>query len=531
MKMSDAVENSAGGKLFNFRPVLFSAAFFALGIAFAYGRRYFGLSFWWLTAGVPAFVLALLFSAAKRKAAAVCAALALCFALGTLGFSAEISAFAEGSRYSGEYAVTGTVAEKKEYDKISVLLLENVTIGGTKEQGKINATLPASLSASVAVADKVTVFGKVETNTEAFDDYGFRAEEVSGRVRFQIDVSSLTVTGKSKNPFLAVRSRLVETLYAGMDEESAAVTCALLTGDTSGIESGLLENVRRGGIAHIFAVSGLHIGALYAFCLFLFRKTKLSACPRGIKFFLVAALLFFYGGVCGFSPSVVRACVMCIVLYAHMLIGVKSDLLESAGLAALLLLLVRPSFLFEVGFQLSFAACLSIGVLSRPLKRLSFKIFKVKEEPYLGERVKKSVASFVSVSLAAQLGTAPVLLDTFGYISLWSLLLNGVFVPLVGAVFAGLLAIAFVAAMLPLAAAPVLLYVPSVLWSAVLLVFHAFDFSLPAIQGWRFGRGAVLYYAALCAASDKINLSAKARGMSALLLAAGTVLAVVGINL
>lgn len=394
------------------------------------------------------------FPPAKRKAAAVCAALALCFALGTLGFSAEISAFTEGSRYSGEYAVTGTVAEKKEYDKISVLLLESVTIGGTKAQGKINATLPASLSASVAVADKVTVFGKLETNTEAFDDYGFRAEEVSGRVRFQIDVSSLTVTGKSKNPFLAVRSRLVETLYAGMDEESAAVTCALLTGNTSGIESGLLENVRRGGIAHIFAVSGLHIGALYAFCLFLFRTTKLSACPRGIKFFLVAALLFFYGGVCGFSPSVIRACVMCIVLYAHMLIGVKSDLLESAGLAALLLLLVRPSFLFEVGFQLSFAACLSIGVLSRPLKRLTFKIFKVKEGPYLGERIKKSVASFVSVSLAAQLGTAPVLLDTFGYISLWSLLLNGVFVPLVGAVFAGLLAIAFVAAMLPLAAAP-----------------------------------------------------------------------------
>ena len=123
MKRSDAVENSAGGILFNFRTVLYSAEFFALGIAFAYGRRYFGLSFWWLAAGIPVFVLALLFSAAKRKAAAVCSALALCFALGTLGFSAEISAFTEGSRYSGEYAVTGTVAEKKEYDKISVLLL------------------------------------------------------------------------------------------------------------------------------------------------------------------------------------------------------------------------------------------------------------------------------------------------------------------------------------------------------------------------------------------------------------------------
>lgn len=172
-------------------------------------------------------------------------ALALCFALGTLGFSGGNFGFYRRESIFGRIRGHGTVAEKKEYDKISVLLLESVTIGGTKAQGKINATLPASLSASVAVADKVTVFGKLETNTEAFDDYGFRAEEVSGRVRFQIDVSSLTVTGKSKNPFLAVRSRLVETLYAGMDEESAAVTCALLTGNTSGIESGLLENVRR----------------------------------------------------------------------------------------------------------------------------------------------------------------------------------------------------------------------------------------------------------------------------------------------
>ena len=126
----------------------------------------------------------------------------------------------------------------------------------------------------------------------------------------------------------------------------------------------------------------------------------------------------------------------------------------------------------------------------------------------LGERVKQAVASFLSVSLAAQIGTAPVLLASFGYVSLWSLLLNCLFVPLIGAVFALLLALVLFSCLLPLGAAPVLLYLPSVFWSAALLVFHAADFSF-VLTGFKLGAAAILYYAIVVLLSGKINIERK----------------------
>ena len=113
--------------------------------------------------------------------------------------------------------------------------------------------------------------------------------------------------------------------------------------------------------------------------------------------------------------------------------------------------------------------------------------------------------------MAAQIATAPILLHFFGYVSLWGLALNLLFVPLVGAAFSFLLVLAFVAALLPLAAAPILLYVPSMLWSALLLAFYAVDFSSFAVEGIRLGSAALLFYAFFIFLSDKLNLPGRLR--------------------
>lgn len=103
------------------------------------------------------------------------------------------------------------------------------------------------------------------------------------------------------------------------------------------------------------------------------------------------------------------------------------------------------------------------------------------------------------------------MLHSFGYVSLWGLALNLLFVPLVGAAFSFLLVLAFVAALLPLAAAPILLYVPSMLWSALLLAFYAVDFSSFAVEGIRLGSAALLFYAFFIFLSDKLNLPGRLR--------------------
>ncbi len=511
-------DNSKDGKLFNFRPVLFAAVFLGLGIAFAYARIFKGASFLWLLFGIPLLGMPFLFLRGAVKAFLTAGIFALCFSLGALSFSLEWNSYRTCGGYAGECTVTGTVVEKKVYENFSMIVLSGITIDGNEEKGKLVAYLGVASANEIELSDEVLMLGKVETEISLFDEYGFQAEEIVESIKFRAAADSIQTTGRGFRPFLAARSRLKQVLYTGMDQDSASVAYALFTGDTSGIENGLLENVRRGGIAHIFAVSGLHVGALYAFCLLLTEKTRLQRLSKPARFFLVSAVLLFYGGVANFSPSVLRATVMCLVFYASKLIGNKPDLLESAGVAAFLVLLFRPALLFEVGFRLSFAACFSIGILSRRLlDGFDLCLFVDRralaaagKPPSLFSRFRCSVSSFLAASFAAQIGTAPLLLSAFGYLSVWSLFLNCLFVPLIGGVFAGLLALTFVACLLPIAAAPVLLYVPSVLWAAALLIFYAADFSF-VLAGIRLGAATAAYYALFVVCSDKLQMTKRVR--------------------
>lgn len=558
-KYLNASDKKESGKPFNFRPALFSAAFFALGIAFAFAWLFLRLSAWRLLCAVPVLLVVLLFAKDKAKSAAALAWLCFCFSLGALAFSREIGAFRSCKSYTGEHTVAGTVTEKSDYGGFSRIVLSELYIDGERTEGKLAAALGGSFSEKVELSDRVLLSGTLETDVSLFGDYGFKSGDVLKGIRYTANVSAVSVTGKSADLFRTARLRIRKTIYAGMDEESASVMYALLTGDTSGMESGLLESVRLGGVAHIFAVSGLHVGALYSFCRLLIDKTRLRRFPAPVRFFLTAAVLVFYGGVCGFSASVVRALVMCLVLYASALVGIKSDLLENTGVAALFLLALHPVFLFDTGFLLSFAACLSIGVLSRsieiglaslfpsagriaanvrksapasdasikgPVGTMSASEFYIDGQGLVrsvdkplgfGERIKNSFVSFFSVSLAAQIGTAPVLLASFGYVSVWSLFLNCLFVPLIGAVFAFLFGAVLLACLLPLSAASAILYLPSLFWSAALLIFHAADFSF-VLTGFKLGGAVVLYYAELILISDKINITRKKKRALFLLL-------------
>ena len=114
--------------------------------------------------------------------------------------------------------------------------------------------------------------------------------------------------------------------------------------------------------------------------------------------------------------------------------------------------------------------------------------------------------SFASVSLAAQIATAPILLYSFGYLSLWGLLLNGIFVPFISGVFSILLVFVGVASVLPVAISSVLLYLPSVVWATALLVFEAFDFSTFMLTG-NITIGSILcYYGGCLFLTDKWNM-------------------------
>jgi competence protein ComEC len=291
----------------------------------------------------------------------------------------------------------------------------------------------------------------------------------------------------------------------------------MLLGDTNGIEEGLYKNIRYGGVAHIFAVSGLHVGALFGFCLLIIGRIKNS--PKFFRWILVAVVLFFYAGVCGYSESVVRAMVICLVFYAFRLFNLQSDFLEGLGVAAIIVLVRNPVALFDIGCQLSFGACMGIAFVSSPMqrsinawfdgKRKKAALLRGEEEvppPGIATRFRRAFVSFFTVTLGAQIFTLPIMLSSFSYVSVWALALNCFFTPFISAIFSFLLLFVFLACCFPILFSRVLLFIPNLLISFSMLLFEVTDFSTLSISFVIPVSLNLSYYTAVLLASDKFNL-------------------------
>ncbi len=518
-------------KLFNFRPVFFAAVFLCLGIIFCFLYRFHGVSACWLLCLIPLAGTPFLFCRTRERAWKTAWAIVFCgvfFFLGFFGFFLQANAYFDREEYLGKNYITGYVVEKRVYDGQTGIVLDGLRIGEEEVPGKLVAYLPSSFDEEITLTDELFLRGNVREIAVDKDNFTLMAKQFGDHVRFRVWAEDATVTGRRFDLFLFLRMRAENAIDRGMDETPAAVTKAVLFGNTDGIDEDLYESIRRGGIAHIFAVSGLHVGALFAFCLLLVEKTSMCALPKIGKFAFLSLLLFGYAGICGFSASVLRATVICLVSYASILLGIRTDFLESLGLALILVLLSTPSALFEVGCQLSFAACFGIAFFSKPigqvfdeLKKLYRKLFPrpltraekeaIKNDdtlpPSLGERVYRAVSSFFAASFGAQIFTAPILLSAFGYVSGWGLLLNCLFIPLMSVAFSALLIFVVIASFMPLEFAFVLLYIPNAVWSLVLLTFQVFDFSSFAISGLKLSAGSfICYYLGCTFLTDKWNL-------------------------
>ena len=153
-----------------------------------------------------------------------------------------------------------------------------------------------------------------------------------------------------------VEGRILDKL----PNDCGAVTVGMLTGNKDYISNELLGNIRAAGVAPVFAVSGMHLSVwimgLYEILeLFGVRKRLNSAV--GIVFTL------FFMGVTGFSPSVCRAGIMLLVILVGNLFRRKADAINSLGFAALILGIINPMIVADIGFLLSFSSTFGIVAL------------------------------------------------------------------------------------------------------------------------------------------------------------------------
>ena len=228
----------------------------------------------------------------------------------------------------------------------------------------------------------------------------------------------------SFSPFIKAKQLqgyLAATLsHYPFSKETVGVLKALVLGVRSDITPELYQQYINAGAVHILAISGLHIGII-TYLLTLFISLVVPAHRKGVKIALLLVFLLTYAAITGFSASVLRAVVMFGGYSIAYLAESRRARYDSLLLSAFILLLCKPTFLFEVGFQLSYMAVLSIALFLPLGDKYRFE-----------NRFLNFFWDIIKVSIAAQIGVLPLSLYYFHQFAGLFLVTNVLILPLLG---------------------------------------------------------------------------------------------------
>lgn len=218
-----------------------------------------------------------------------------------------------------------------------------------------------------------------------------------------------------------VRQSLLQILAKnGLKGDNYDVAAAILLGYDDGMEQELKQDFIMAGAMHILCVSGLHVGIIYLVINYLLSFLSATRINAILKAITLLCLVWIYAIITGLSPSVQRASIMISVFIIGNLLQRNRDTYNTLATSALILLLIDPQLLFNVGFQLSYAAVLGIITFHQPI----YKLIYIKNS--LGDKI----WSITVLSFAAQLATFPIAMHYFHFFPPWFWLTNLVTFPL-----------------------------------------------------------------------------------------------------
>lgn len=276
-----------------------------------------------------------------------------------------------------------------------------------------------SCNRELSAGSRVRVIGRVSRFEN--DAYG-RSRVLRGELRKVKAVRIVSIDGGSPGPLLRLRNELLAAIAPATDPARSLIA-GVVCGRSSELRAqpaGEWFSVT--GTAHLIAVSGSHL-AIVGFVIE--SALQMSRCSRGLQRALLAVTLVAYAAFTGASPSAVRACCMVAATLVANGAGRRRHGLSALFVTMLIFVLLRPTVLFEMGFQLSCASVFAI---------LCFCPYATYALGELG--VPAGIAGILSVTLCSQLATLPITVPAFGIFSLIAPIANAVIGPVVSVLLA-----------------------------------------------------------------------------------------------
>ena len=211
--------------------------------------------------------------------------------------------------------------------------------------------------------------------------------------------------------------KYLQTLFNRAEENYSYgirnINRAILLGDNTRIKKDLKDKIRYIGLSHIFAMSGLHIGLVIVIFYFIFKKTVKN--KRLIEILLLISITLYYLSVKE-SPSFTRAYIMAVVYLLGKLFYEKIDLGKTLFVSAIISILVNPTAIFSVSFQLSYGAMIAIIYIFPYIKKINYKKFKILD--------------YILFTTTIQISLIPITVYYFNSIQFLSVISNLILLPL-----------------------------------------------------------------------------------------------------
>ncbi len=415
------------------------------------GLLFVSIDIWWLTGLLMTLcaigiVVATVLAKRRRAVGVVCLAALLAAYLMLVPMGQYLGAMI-GDEISAQTVGRIAMVSADENGKIDALVLDHLQINGRSVGGKASVDLRYQTTAAMGyvyadagrsdyvvgipleIGQTVSVKGTLTgIKWHYFDSAAMH--NIVRKVYFRLRADGLAMVDAT--PRLGatekVRVALYRTLAGNMSGQSAGMAYAFLTGNASFVPDDVLAGYRSSGAAHLLAVSGLHVGLVAGLLALLLKRLR---CPSWGRTIVLAAVLGVYAWLCGDAPSVWRATALVVGGSLCSALGRRRDAPSLLSGCGLVLLAVRPLWLFDVSFLLSFAAYAGVVLLYAPLRKVL-------------RRVPGRWGNALALNVAVTLSTLPISVYFFGGFAPLCIPLNFVLIPVMSVVYVVLFACALV---------------------------------------------------------------------------------------
>ena len=417
----------------------------------------------------------------------------LCFLLGFGSFQIFMNTHMHSANDHTNYYAQGVVTSITNRGSYLELLVEDVEIDGKDLEYNIMLDYYNIYQDGYHKIDNGTKI-KFKISKQWESSYYYEGiphtSNLANNVGMGASTYELEVVGTKNTARYTILDKVRNNLRNGINNLNGEMIYSAMFGDKTELNHDLYDAYKSSGVAHLLAVSGLHVGLVVAILNWLMKKCKVKGWWRvGI----IAPLLFGYAYLCGFSYSIIRASIMALVLMIAPLLFSEYDTLSSICFAGALILLIEPIALFSLPAQLSFGCVFGIVMLYPIFKRWLNKI-----------RINNAVTDSFCISLATIVSTAIIMAYYFNKLQPIGLISNIVIIPIFGVLFTISFVVAMLSLILPFVSFALILVNPLfewLNWAIIFIANHAKALALPSVNYLT-----IILFFVLLAFASKFNL-------------------------